>query len=110
VPAEQQSPPGATPAVAPGKFSADGFWWWDGAAWKPAYSQDRLWRWTGASWVPAASQPPRSSNLGLWLGVGIGLFVLVLVVVAVIVVLVLGSIGSSFTNIFSNLVVTSPTP
>src|SRR2546430_17644980 len=35
------------------KFSDDGFWWWDGASWKPAVSPDRLWRWNGQAWAPA---------------------------------------------------------
>ena len=35
------------------RFSDDGFWWWDGASWKPAVSPDRLWRWNGQTWVPA---------------------------------------------------------
>src|SRR5258707_13440081 len=46
--------PGAPPpAEAQTRFSADGFWWWDGSEWKPALSQDRLWRWNGQSWEPA---------------------------------------------------------
>jgi hypothetical protein len=103
----------ARAAAAPaGRFSADGFWWWDGAGWKPAYSQDRLWRWTGASWVPAAAQPPRSSNAGLFIGLGIGAFVLVVVVVAVIVAAILYTSGPQIANVFSNVAAAlgSPSP
>jgi hypothetical protein len=103
----------ARAAAAPaGRFSADGFWWWDGAAWKPAYSQDRLWRWTGASWVPAAAPPPRSSNTGLFIGLGIGAFVLVVVVVALIVAAILYTSGPQIANVFSNMAAAlgSPSP
>jgi hypothetical protein len=99
--------------VPPGKFSPDGFWWWDGAAWKPAYSQDRLWRWNGASWVPAAGPPPRSSHTGLIVGLSIGAaFLLVVVIVAVIVAAVLYTSGAQIANVFSNVAAAlgSPSP
>jgi len=98
--------------VPGGRFSADGFWWWDGASWKPAYSQDRLWRWNGASWVPAQAPPPRSSNTGLVLGLGIGLFVLVMIVVAAIVAAILYTSGAQIANVFSNVAAAlgSPSP
>jgi hypothetical protein len=35
------------------QLSADGGWWWNGAAWVPATSPDGLWRWDGESWQPA---------------------------------------------------------
>ena len=38
------------PGAAQTRFSADGFWWWDGAQWRPALSEDRLWRWNGQTW------------------------------------------------------------
>src|SRR5467141_317234 len=62
------------PPPAGSRFSPDGFWWWDGATWRPAYSQDRLWRWNGQSWVPAAATPARSgggSAVAIWLTVGL---------------------------------------
>jgi hypothetical protein len=75
-----------------GRYSADGFWWWDGASWKPAYSRDRLWRWNGQTWVPAQAPPaqPKGSS-GLMIALIVGAFVLVLVVVAVIVVIVMSN-------------------
>jgi len=99
-PATPPPGPAAVPqAVAPvpggqsqGRYSPDGFWWWDGASWKPAYSQDRLWRWNGQTWVAAQAPPAQSKGgSGLAIGLIVGGFVLVLVVVAVIVVIFLGS-------------------
>jgi hypothetical protein len=103
----------SAPAPQPGRFSPDGFWWWDGASWRPAYSQDRLWRWTGQSWVPAAGPPPRSGGgAGLAIGLTIGAFVLVLVVVALIVIGVLYAAGPQIANIYSNVAAAlgSPSP
>src|SRR4029077_9970819 len=61
--------PAAAPAAAPipagpapGRYSPDGFWWWDGSGWKPAYSQDRLWRWNGQTWVPTQAPPTQSKG------------------------------------------------
>ena len=102
------------PAGQQGRYSADGFWWWDGANWQPAYSQDRLWRWNGQSWVPAVGQPSTAAtgNAGLAIGLGIGLFVLVIVMVVVIVLVVLGTMGDQIANIFSNVAaaLSSPSP
>ncbi|MCL2794217.1 MAG: hypothetical protein FWD85_02790 [Microbacteriaceae bacterium] len=33
-----------------GPFSEDGYWWWDGAQWRPAFSADRKWRFDGTTW------------------------------------------------------------
>ncbi len=116
-------PPAPTPApqpVAPapgggltGRYSPDGFWWWDGSSWKPAYSQDRLWRWNGQTWVPAQAPPAQAKGgSGLAIGLIVGGFILVLVVVAVIVVIVLGSMGTQIANVFSNVAAAlgSPSP
>ena len=103
------------PAGQQGRYSADGFWWWDGANWQPAYSQDLLWRWNGQSWVPAAGPPPASGGgggAGLAIGLGVGLFVLVIVMVVVIVLVVLGTMGDQIANLFSNVAaaLASPSP
>ena len=120
-PPEPAPPPTpASPPVAPvptggltGRYSPDGFWWWDGASWKPAYSQDRLWRWNGQTWVPAqAAPPPSKGGSGLAIGLIVGGFVLVLVVVAAIVVGLLYFAGPQISNVFSNVAAAlgSPTP
>ena len=99
--------PGA-PATAPNqtRFSADGFWWWDGAEWKPALSQDGLWRWTGTGWVPA--KPAGAGGGGTpAVGVTIGLvagFLGVLVVVALVVGAILYAEGDQISTVFSNVV------
>jgi hypothetical protein len=95
-PAPESSGPAATTPVPAGelagRYSPDGFWWWDGSSWKPAYSQDRLWRWNGQTWVPAQAAPARSKGVsGLIIGLIVGAFVLVVLVVAVIVFIVLGN-------------------
>src|SRR5260370_20547004 len=92
-PAAASSAPGRAAPVA-GRYSRDGFWWWDGSSWKPAYSQDRLWHWNGQTWVPAQAGPARSKGgSGLVIALIVGAFVLVVVVVAVIVVIVLQPLG-----------------
>jgi hypothetical protein len=45
--------------AATGKWSPDGSWWWDGAAWNRAVSEDRNWHWSGSGWI-AASLPESS--------------------------------------------------
>ncbi|HEY8816332.1 MAG TPA: hypothetical protein VIP57_14660 [Candidatus Dormibacteraeota bacterium] len=97
---------GSTPPTPLARFSADGFWWWDGAEWKPALSQDGLWRWTGTGWVPA--KPAGAGGGGTpAVGVTIGLvagFLGVLVVVALVVGAILYAEGDQISTVFSNVV------
>ena len=70
---------------SPTTFSPDGYWWWDGAGWKPALSSDGSWRWTGRAWVAAgAAQPTRRGlSTGALVGLVASVTAIVLVVVAV---------------------------
>ena len=86
------------------RFSADGFWWWDGSEWKPALSQDRLWRWNGQSWEPARpGGGPARSNTGVAIGIIVAVFVGIVALVAVITVALLYAAGDQITNVFSNV-------
>jgi hypothetical protein len=92
------------PAAPQTRFSADGFWWWDGAEWKPAFSQDRLWRWDGNGWVPARPAAPGGSGSGMGLALGlVAGFVGILVLVSVFVVVILLTMGGQIANVFSNV-------
>jgi len=110
LPAMEGVPGIPAPAPAQTRFSADGFWWWDGAQWQPAYSQDRLWRWTGQSWEPARGSATGGSGGGSALGLILGLTVGVVILVAAIVVAVIYFAGPQISNIYSNLTVTPTTP
>lgn|GEM_PF-709445 len=105
-------PQGGPPPPAPlTRFSADGFWWWDGAEWKPALSPDGLWRWTGNGWVPA--RPVASGGSGSAVGLTIGLiaaFVGVLVLVSIVVVIILLTMSSQLANVFSNVTAALTSP
>ena len=91
------------------RFSADGFWWWDGSQWRPAMSEDRLWRWTGSTWEPARPGGSASSSGGtLW--VVIGAVVVVVILVGVIAAAVLYFAGPDISNVFSNLVTAPSSP
>ena len=106
-------PMGGPPPPAPlTRFSADGFWWWDGAEWRAALSPDGLWRWTGAGWVPA--RPPAvggstSSAVGLTIGL-IAAFGGVLVLVAIVVAAILYTMGDQISNVFSNVAAALQSP
>jgi hypothetical protein len=101
----QQAPGGFGPPTQPGRFSPDGYWWYDGAEWRPAISPDRLWRWNGQAWVPSQMVRPPSSGGGAGLAVGItvGLFLLVLLVTGLFVVVILYTMGNQIANVFSNV-------
>lgn len=100
-----QDPGGPRTAAAQTRFSADGFWWWDGAEWRPALSQDRLWRWNGQAWEPARLSTAPASGVGagtaIWITVAV--FAGVLVLVAALTVVILFTMGNQITNVFSNV-------
>ena len=75
------------------RFSADGFWWWDGAEWKPAISPDRRWRWNGTGWVPAPAPRGTRSGTGMAIGLIAGVFVIVLLLVGAITIAVVLLLG-----------------
>ncbi|HXJ47616.1 MAG TPA: hypothetical protein VNF91_00480 [Candidatus Acidoferrum sp.] len=99
--------PGApAPGPAQTRFSADGFWWWDGAQWRPALSEDRLWRWNGQTWEPARLAASTGSRAGVGAAIGITVvaFVGILVLVSLVVIVILLTMGNQITNVFSNVV------
>ncbi len=109
--------PGAPPpAEAQTRFSADGFWWWDGSEWRPALSQDRLWRWNGQTWEPAhlssVPTPGRGPGAGAAIGITVAIFLGIVVFVGLITAAVLYTMGNQIANVFSNVVAAlgSPSP
>jgi Flp pilus assembly pilin Flp len=96
-----------TPATPPvqTRFSADGFWWWDGFAWKPAYSEDRLWHWNGQAWEPARLPAARRSSggAGAAIGITVAIFVAIVGLVAIFAIVVLATMGNQIGNVFSNV-------
>jgi len=87
------------------RFSADGFWWWDGAEWRPALSQDRLWRWNGSAWEPARlpAAPATRGGAGVAIGITVAIFLGVIAFVALITVVILLTMGQQISNVFSNV-------
>ena len=108
---DPRTPAPATPQT---RFSADGFWWWDGKEWRPALSQDRLWRWNGQAWEPARLDPARPSRggAGVAIGITVAIFLGVVALVALLTVVILLTMGSQLANVFSNVVAAlgSPSP
>jgi Flp pilus assembly pilin Flp len=108
--------PGAPPpGAAQTRFSADGFWWWDGAQWRPAFSQDRLWHWNGQAWEPARpGGATRSSGpgAGAAIGITVAIFFGILILVSLVVIVILLTMGNDIKNVFSNVVAAlgSPSP
>ena len=102
----QPPPSNLGPPTIPARFSPDGFWWWDGAEWRPAISPDRLWRWNGQAWVPNQMVRPPSGGGGAGLAVGltVGLFLLVMLGTGLFVVVILLTMGNQIANVFSNVV------
>jgi hypothetical protein len=100
------APPAQTTSQT--RFSADGFWWWDGSQWRPAMSEDRLWRWSGSTWEPARTAG--GSGSGASLGIMIGVLAGILVLVAAITFAVIYFAGPDISNVFSNLVATPSSP
>ncbi len=108
--------PGAPPpATTRTRFSADGFWWWDGAQWRPAYSQDRLWHWNGQAWEPAHPAPTTRSaggGAGAAIAITVAIFATIVVLVSAVVVVILLTMGNQIANVFANVVaaLASPSP
>jgi hypothetical protein len=92
------------PAAPHTRHSDDGFWWWDGASWKPAVSPDRLWRWNGQSWVPAqAPVTTQAKGPGNAILISVAVFIGVLLLVSVIATIVFVSMSGQIENVFSNM-------
>jgi hypothetical protein len=84
----QQGPPPA--------FSADGYWWWDGAAWQPAISPDRRWRWDGRAWIAIGeARPPSGLSTGALVAIIAAVAVVVLLVVSVLAYVGFTRLGST---------------
>jgi hypothetical protein len=95
------------------RFSADGFWWWDGSEWRPALSQDRLWRWNGQAWEPARLAPTptsRGGGAGVAIGITVAIFLGVVAIVALVTVVILLTMGNQIVNVFSNVAAALSSP
>jgi hypothetical protein len=91
------------PPVPHTRYSDDGFWWWDGASWKPAVSADRLWRWNGQTWVPAqAAAAEQAHGPGNAILISVAVFLGVLVLVSIVATIVFVTMSDQIGNVFSN--------
>ena len=91
------------PAAPHTRYSEDGFWWWDGASWKPAVSPDRLWKWTGQTWVPAqTSGEAPAKGPGSAILVSVLVFVGVLILVSIVATVIFLSVGDQMSNVVTN--------
>jgi hypothetical protein len=80
----------------PPTFSADGYWWWDGAAWQPAVSPDRRWRWDGRAWIAIGETRPTSGlSTGALVAIIASTAVVVLVIVSVLAYVGFSRLGSN---------------
>ncbi len=94
------------PAVPHTRYSEDGFWWWDGASWKPAVSPDRLWRWNGQGWVPAqaaAAPVAAAGGPGNAILISVAVFIGVLLLVSILATIIFVSMSGQISNVFSNM-------
>ncbi|HEX9100109.1 MAG TPA: hypothetical protein VF956_11540 [Candidatus Dormibacteraeota bacterium] len=92
----------------PPTFSADGYWWWDGAAWQPAISPDRRWRWDGRAWIGIGETRPPSSGLSTGTLVAIIASTAVVVLVVVSVLAYIGFSRMSSISSTGGVITTSP--
>ena len=90
------------PAMPHTRYSDDGFWWWDGASWKPAVSPDRLWRWNGQTWIPAQAPAAEAKGPGNAILVSVAVFIGVLVLVSIIATLIFLTVGDQVSNVIGN--------
>jgi len=80
----------------PPTFSADGHWWWDGAAWQPAISPDRRWRWDGRAWIAIGeTRPPSGLSTGALVAIIASGAVVILLVVSVLAYIGFSRLGST---------------
>jgi hypothetical protein len=95
----------------PPTFSADGYWWWDGAAWQPAISPDRRWRWDGRAWIAmGVARPPSGLSTGALVAIIGSTAVVVLVVVSVLAYVGFTRISSQSTGGVIPITTGSPPP
>jgi len=71
-----------------GVFSADGRWWWDGAAWMPSRSPDgHSFKWTGSAWRKSTGRLGTEALIGLGSALSFLELVWLIVVIAILTTL-----------------------